>query len=58
MIHNRCHDLLMVSVNLNDISILKIKNADFCCITSGICKSKAIITENSNLNQKTNIGKL
>ena len=28
---NRCHDLLMMSMNLSNIAILKIKNADYCC---------------------------
>ena len=27
---NRCHDLLMMSVNLSDIAILNIKGSDFC----------------------------
>ena len=27
---NRCHDLLMISMNFSDIAILKIKNADYC----------------------------
>ena len=31
----------MMSLNLSDITILKIKNADYCCITSGISKSEA-----------------
>ena len=39
---NRCHDLLMTSMNLSNITILKIKNADYCCIISGINKSEAI----------------
>ena len=38
----RCHDLLMMYMNLSDISILNIKNADYCCIFSGISKSEAI----------------
>ena len=29
---NRCHDLLMMSINLSDIAIIKIKNADYHCI--------------------------
>ena len=33
---NRCHDLLMIPMNLSDIAILKIKNADYCCIITGI----------------------
>ena len=35
---NRCHDLLMMSMDLSDIAILKIKNADYCCIITGISK--------------------
>ena len=29
---NRCHELLMVSMNLSDFAILKIKNTDYCCM--------------------------
>ena len=29
---NRCHDLLMRSVNLSDISIWNIKGSNYCCI--------------------------
>ena len=39
---NRCHDLLMMSMNLSDIAILKIENADYCCIITEISKSEAI----------------
>ena len=39
---NRCHDLLMMSVNLNDIAILNIKDSDYCCNISLISKIKAI----------------
>ena len=31
---NRCHDLLMMSMNLNNIAILYIKSADYLCIIS------------------------
>ena len=27
---NRCHDLVMMSTNLSDIAILKIKSVDYC----------------------------
>ena len=37
-VYNRCHDLLMTSMNLGGISILNIKNAHYCCIIS---KNKA-----------------
>ena len=35
---NRCHDLLMISINLRNIAILNIKCADQCCIIGGISK--------------------
>ena len=38
---NRCHDLLMMSVNLSDIAILNIKEADYCCIISEISRNEA-----------------
>ena len=31
---NRCHDLLMMSMNLSDIPILNISSADYCWIIS------------------------
>ena len=30
-VSNRCHDLLMMSMNLSHNAILKIKNADYRC---------------------------
>ena len=39
---NRCHDLLMMSINLGHIAVSNIKGADYGCITSGISKSEAI----------------
>ena len=39
---NRCHDLLMMCMNLNDIAILNIESGDYCCIISRISKSEAI----------------
>ena len=41
-VSNRCHDLLMTSMNLSDITILKIKNLDYRCIITGIRKREAI----------------
>ena len=29
---NRCHDLLMMSMNLSNIAILNMKGSDLCCI--------------------------
>ena len=39
---NRCHDLLMLSMNLSDISILNIKGFNYYCIISRIRKYEAI----------------
>ena len=38
---NRCHDLLMMSMNLSNIYILNIKGTDYCCIIGGISKIEA-----------------
>ena len=45
-----CHDLLMISMNLNDFAILNIRGSDYRCIISGISKNDAI-----NLMQNTKI---
>ena len=39
---NRCHDLLMMSMNLSHIAISKIKNANYRCIIIRFTKSEAI----------------
>ena len=39
---NRCHNLLMMSINLSDIAIIKIKSSDYCCIINLISKNDAI----------------
>ena len=39
---NRCHDLLVMSVNLSDIGILNIKGFDYRCIINLIIKDEAI----------------
>ena len=50
---NRCHDLLMMSMNLSDIAILNIKCCDCCCIFSLISKNDAInLMENADLTKK------
>ena len=51
--HNRCYDLLMLSMKHSDIAILKIKNARCCCIVSIISKSEAInLMQNFDLTEK------
>ena len=50
---NRYHDLLMISMNLNDIAILNIKGSDYHCIISLISKSEAIkLMQNADLTEK------
>ena len=47
---NRCHDLLMMSVNLNNIAILNIKSSYYRCIISLISKNEAInLIQNAHL---------
>ena len=50
----RCHDLLTISVNLNNIAILKVKKADYCFIISRIRKSETIkLFQNIDLTGKS-----
>ena len=50
---NRCHDLLMMSMN-SDIAILNIKDLDYRCIISGISKSDTInLIKNIDLTEKS-----
>ena len=47
---NRCHDLLMMSINLCNIAILNIKGSDYCSIISLISKNEAInLLQNADL---------
>ena len=51
---NRCHDLLMMSMNLSDIAILNIKGSDYRCIISLISKNEAInLMQNADLTIKS-----
>ena len=55
---NRCHDLSMTSMNLSNITILKIKNADYRqnAIIREISKSEAInLLENIDFIKKRRI---
>ena len=36
---NKCHDLLMMSINLYNTAILNIKDSDYCCIVTLIRKN-------------------
>ena len=55
-VHNRCHDLLMMSMNLSNIAILNIKGPDYCCIMSLIIKNKALnLIQNAQLTKTSGI---
>ena len=50
---NRCHDLLMMSANVNDIAILNIKFSYYCCIISLISKNGVTkLMQNADLTEK------
>ena len=51
---SRCHDLLIMSINLSDIAILNIEGSDYRHIISLISKNEAIkFMENTDLTEKT-----
>ena len=53
-VFNRCHDFLMMSINLSDIANLNIKGSDYCCIISLITKNEAIkLLQNADFTEKT-----
>ena len=53
-VYNRCHDLLMTSMNLSNIAILNIKGSDYDCIIILISKNEAInLMKNDDLTQKS-----
>ena len=54
---NRCHDLLMMSINLSDIALLKIKNSDYHCIITEISKSE-VVSLMQNINSTVKSGTL
>ena len=53
---NRCHDLLMMTMSLNDIAISNIKSCDYRCIISGVNKNQTInLMQNVDLTKKNRI---
>ena len=51
---NRCHDLLMMSINHSDIETINIKGPVYRFIISLISKNEAInLLENTNLTEKS-----
>ena len=39
---NKCHDFLMMSINLSNIASLNSKGSDYCCIISLMSKSQGL----------------
>ena len=55
-VYNRCHELLMMSMNLDNSAILNIKGSGYCCIVSLISKSEAKnLMQNADITEKSNI---
>ena len=53
---NRCHDSLIISVSLSDITVLNIKGSLYCFIISLISKIQAKgLMQNADLTEKTGI---
>ena len=51
---NRCHNLLMMSMNLSDIANLNVKDSDYRSIISLISKNEAInLMQNGDLTEKS-----
>ena len=51
---NKCHDFLMMSMNLSNIAILKIEILDYCCIIIGISKCEGIkLLQNIDVTEKS-----
>ena len=56
IVYNRCHDLLMMTINLSGIAILIIKDSDYCHISSLIRKIEAInLIQNAALTEESRI---
>ena len=58
--YNGCHDLLLMSINLDDIVISNINGIDFQCNINGVNKSEATnLLKNADLTEKsTTLSKL
>ena len=51
---NDCHDVLIMSININSTAILNIDVVDYRCIIRGITKNEAInILRNYDLSKKS-----
>ena len=52
-VYNGCHDILMMSINLSDVSVLNIHSVDYHCNISRISKSKTVnLLQSADLTRK------
>ena len=50
---NGCHDVLIMSMNLDDIAILNISGADYRCVIAGTSKIEVInLMQNIDFSEK------
>ena len=53
---NGCHDLLMLSLNISNVTSLTVKGIDHCCIQKSVCNScHDLLMVSLNTNNITNI---
>ena len=51
-----CHDVLMMSINLNDIAIRNIRGVNYCRVINGISKSEAVnLLQNADLTEEKGV---
>ena len=51
---NGCHDVVTMSIRLNDIAILNIRGVDYHCIINGISRRGTVnLLQNADLNEKS-----
>ena len=52
-VYNRCHNVLMMSMNFSDIAILNINSANYCCIINWISRGDVVsLLQKADFNQK------
>ena len=50
---NRCHNVLMMSINFSDIAVLNINSANYRCIINWISRSEVVsLLQKADFNQK------
>ena len=58
-VYNKCHDVLMMSMNPGNITILDINGADYSCIINRINKNKEVyLLQKADLKEKREAAEL